>query len=175
MTLNRKMAVAGDPIVGKTSLINRLIHNRFTEEYILTVGTNILKKTFIFKESTRQIMVNNWIWDISGHHSMALVMDAYLHGAHGSLLVCDASRKETIRNLRYWVEAVRDIGNEIPIVIAVNKIDLAGDTRKEVVAEIHDLFPELLAFPTSAKTGENVETVFRALNTGVLEKEGIDL
>lgn len=171
--LNRKTAVAGDPIVGKTSLINRLIYNQFSEEYILTVGSHILRKCFSFESEKGKLQVNNWIWDISGHHTMPLVMNAYLYGTHGALLVCDITREETIKNIRYWVKELKKCGKNIPLVIAVNKIDLVEDKGETVLQRIRYLFPELMVFPTSAKTGENVEKVFRVLNQEILRNEGV--
>ena len=39
-----KLAVLGDPAVGKTSLIEKYIENRFEKNYQPTLGVNILTK-----------------------------------------------------------------------------------------------------------------------------------
>ena len=39
-----KIMILGDPSVGKTSLIRRYVEERFSEEYITTIGVDFLKK-----------------------------------------------------------------------------------------------------------------------------------
>ena len=76
-----KLAVLGDPAVGKTSLINKYIENRFEENYSPTLGVNILTKDIILDEinaETRLIL-----WDIAGQEKYELTRQLFFEGCMG--------------------------------------------------------------------------------------------
>ena len=90
--------------------------------------------------------------------------------------MCDLTRYSTLKELDDWVQGVFNVVGEVPVVYAVNKIDLKdevmilyGDREIEQAARAF----EAPYFYASAKTGENVETLFRRLGTMVLQREGI--
>src|SRR2546422_733677 len=105
-----------------------------------------------------------------------LLKEAFFHGAKGVVAVCDLTRYSTLKELDDWVQGVFNVAGEVPVVFAVNKIDLKdevmilyGDREIEQAARAF----EAPYFYASAKTGENVETLFRRLGTMVLQREGI--
>ncbi|TLZ76523.1 MAG: hypothetical protein E6K08_05485 [Methanobacteriota archaeon] len=115
-----------------------------------------------------------------GHHGEKgfrdLLKEAFFHGAKGVVAVCDLTRYSTLKELDDWVQGVFNVVGEVPVVYAVNKIDLKdevmilyGDREIEQAARAF----EAPYFYASAKTGENVETLFRRLGTMVLQREGI--
>ena len=48
---------------------------------------------------------------------------SYYHQAHACILVFDATRKNTYKNLANWYEEMRKYRPSIPCICAVNKID----------------------------------------------------
>jgi Rab-like protein 2 len=48
---------------------------------------------------------------------------SYYHQAHACVLVFDATRKNTYKNLTTWYEEMRQYRPHIPCLCAVNKID----------------------------------------------------
>ncbi|MFQ6107643.1 MAG: Rab family GTPase [Thermoplasmata archaeon] len=162
-----KVCFVGDFAVGKTSVAERFVHNRFRSAYVPTIGTQILKKEFIVGNPIGKgtIQVDMVIWDIMGQKGFReLLNEAYFHGARGILAVCDITREETLENLTYWIDSVLKVTGSVPIQILGNKWDL--EYQREI--EEHDI--DRLAsqyssgyFLTSAKTGKNVEQVFSRL------------
>ncbi len=162
-----KICLVGDVGVGKTSLIRRFVMDVFDDKYIATIGTKVTKKEMDFKDprTGEDLRILLLVWDIMGQPSFREVLrEAYFYGAEGALAVCDLTSKESLGELRYWVKAMTSTTGEIPIVFLGNKCDLKDDVR--VTTQDLEVFAMKQGSPamlTSAKTGYNVESAFRAL------------
>jgi small GTP-binding protein len=154
----RKVVMLGDPMVGKTSLVQRFVKDMFDERYLSTIGAKPSKKVVKCGPHTVTLM----IWDLAGH-SYGLHSGFYA-GAKGALLVCDITRRDTMNSLISWYSALAKEVGEVPAITLVNKSDL---TEHEFgLDEVDSLgFPAML---TSAKTGTNVEDAFSKLAEEIL-------
>ncbi len=160
-----KVCFIGDAGVGKTSLIKRFVLDVFDDRYIATIGTKVTKKIVDVKAGDGQAKVMMLVWDIMGQKGFReLLREAYFFGAHGAIAVCDLTNKETLEELRYWIKALTDVAGDVPIVFAGNKTDLETErvVKEEDLQELAEKYKSK-AFMTSAKTGQNVENVFKAL------------
>ena len=164
-----KVCFVGDAGVGKTSLIKRFVLDVFDDRYIATIGTKVTKKIVDVDSQAKVMML---VWDIMGQKGFReLLREAYFFGAHGAIAVCDLTNKETLEELRYWIKALTDVAGDVPIVFAGNKIDLENDrVIKEQDLQELALKYKGKAYLTSAKTGQNVEAVFKALAEAMSEK-----
>ena len=164
-----KVCFIGDAGVGKTSLIKRYVLDVFDDRYIATIGTKVTKKIV---DVDGQVKVMMLVWDIMGQKGFReLLREAYFFGAHGAIAVCDLTNKESLEELRYWIKALTDVAGDVPIVFAGNKVDLENDrVIKEL--DLQELASKYKgkAYLTSAKTGQNVETVFKTLAAAMAEK-----
>jgi len=167
-----KVCFIGDAGVGKTSLIKRFVLDVFDDRYIATIGTKVTKKIVEVDDGGNEVRVMMLVWDIMGQKGFReLLREAYFFGAHGAIAVCDLTNKETLEELRYWIKALTDVAGDVPIVFAGNKADLQNEfVVKE--ADLKDLADKYgaEAFLTSAKTGQNVEDVFKALGAAMAAK-----
>jgi small GTP-binding protein len=164
-----KVCFIGDAGVGKTSLIKRYVLDVFDDRYIATIGTKVTKKIV---DVDGQVKVMMLVWDIMGQKGFReLLREAYFFGAHGAIAVCDLTNKETLEELRYWIKALTDVAGDVPIVFAGNKVDLEND-RVIKEQDLQELVSKYngKAYLTSAKTGQNVEAVFKTLATAMSEK-----
>lgn len=165
--MKMKACFVGDYAVGKTSVAERFVHNRFRSAYIPTIGTQILKKQFVLANPRGRgtIQIDMVIWDIMGQKGFReLLNEAYFHGARGILAVCDITRKETLSNLKYWIESVRKVTGPIPTLVLGNKWDLYEE-REIDESDILKLAKDygMASDMTSAKTGKNIEKAFSSL------------
>lgn len=177
--IKTKVCLVGDAAVGKTSMIRRFVQDEFEDRYITTLGAKVSKREIAFDLPDRgqRIQMDMTVWDIMGEKGFRdLLKEAFFHGAKGVLAVCDLTRYSTLKELDDWVQSVFNVVGEVPVVYAINKIDLKdevmilyGDKEIEQAARAF----EAPFFYTSAKTGENVEEVFRRLGTMALHREGI--
>ncbi len=158
----------GEHAVGKTSLIRRYVLDEFDDRYIVTLGAKVSKKEMEFTTPEGlEVHMDMTIWDIMGSKGFReLLREAYFHGAQGILAAADLTRYETLEDLDSWVESVFKTVGEIPVVFAINKCDLKDQAAfgEEQIKLATEGF-ESTWYYTSAKTGENVEALFRGLGT----------
>jgi small GTP-binding protein len=161
----KKVVLLGDGGVGKTSLIARYVVNKFDNKYIATIGTKVSRKDIQLVKPNLIINLRMMIWDILGQKEYSKIRTASLSGAQGVILVGDLSRMETVQSLEdFWLKEVQAVVGRVPTVIVGNKIDLAA--KDSMAATVLDSMGQKLGYPTflaSAKTGDNVEPIFRAL------------
>ncbi len=170
-----KICLIGEAAVGKTSLIRRYVHNDFDDKYITTLGAKVSKKEIGFDLEQQELHVDMdmTIWDIMGEKGFRdLVKEAFFIGTRGILAVCDLTRYDTLKELDDWIQSVFKVVGSIPVVFAVNKVDLKdevllmyGETELDQAARAFDA----KYLYTSAKTGENVENSFRKLGQMIID------
>ncbi len=171
-----KVCMAGEAMVGKTSLIRRYVLQEYDDRYTATLGTKITKKVLAAKDpkTGRDVSVSLILWDIMGTPTLRdLLKEAYYHGAQGVLGVADLTRKETLRELDAWYRSIQTVAGPIPTYVVVNKADLVDEAALDEATV--KTFCEGRGWPwssTSAKTGKGVEEAFVALVQGVLAAQG---
>lgn len=150
----------GDFAIGKTSLTNRYVRQTFSEKYLTTVGVKVDSKSVELPDQTTIKLV---IWDIAGSDKDTFVDANYLKGAAGIILVADGCRLETYENMLRIQSDVNEKIGACPVVFAINKLDLINnwEVTDEHIAQLSD--SGCPVFKTSAKTGDNVESVFLEL------------
>ncbi len=171
--MKAKLCLAGASSVGKSSLIRRFVLNEFDDRYLTTIGTKVSKKQVsVPVKGGDPIMINLMVWDIMGQMGFReLLQEQYFQGAQGVLAVADITRSATLDDLYIWIDQIDRIAGAVPVVLAVNKVDLPhgqhmpeSDVRK--FARAFDC--EIVR--TSAKTGENVEEAFWRLSRQVINR-----
>lgn len=156
-----KIILIGPGAVGKTSLLQRFVHNKFSEGYSLTIGVDFLSKEVKIGsgESTRLT-----IWDIGGQDRFKFMRSRFYDGASGALLVFDLSRAQTYKEIRKWLKEFRQFaGEKVPFLLIGNKSDLIADVGEVIDRAEPKKFAEdenSIYIETSAKTGDNVEDAF---------------
>jgi small GTP-binding protein len=157
--LQKKICMLGSFAVGKTSLVRRYVESIYSDDYHTTVGVKVDKK--VVQVGQRQVTLV--LWDLAGEDEFQKMRWSYVNGASGYLLVADGTRRATFDRAIALEEGVRQAVGTIPFVFLFNKADLASRWEadaafaKELSGKGWDVMR------SSAKTGENVEAVFRKL------------
>jgi small GTP-binding protein len=155
--LTFKVILIGDSGVGKTSLVFRYATSAFQTDLIPTMGVNIVAKELAIENKVVTLI----IWDVGAQEVYPPVRKKYYSGAQVIGLVYDVTRLQTLQNIRGWLDDVTGyLGSYVPIILIGNKTDLpsravSNEQGQELAKEIHSAFVE-----TSAKTGENVRSLF---------------
>jgi len=165
-----KVLLCGAAAVGKTSLVQRFIKNRFAANYKLTVGVDILTKDVEFKPGEIATLS---IWDIGGQQRFEFIRSTFYKGAAGALLVFDLSRAQTYTEIRKWLTEVRQFaGENLPFVLIGNKADLIEDVGEVIDRNEARALAESegsIYIESSAKTGLNVDESFTELTRRIIE------
>jgi small GTP-binding protein len=164
-----KVIFLGEPAVGKTSLIKKYIDKNYEERYIPTIGVSITKKQVEYAGKKFTIM----FWDIAGQPQFYLLHKVYYNGANGVVLIFDLTRSHTLMNLKDWYkELLKYQLDKVPIIIVGNKSDLK---ERAVLEPQMDHLAEQLGvthtFMTSAKTGDNVDQIFKTMAELIYEQK----
>lgn len=158
--LSYKVVLVGDPAVGKTSLVIRYATSTFETNLLPTMGVNIVAKEL----SIEGRIVTLVIWDIGALEHYLELRKKYYSGASIAALVYDVTRRETIENIKVWLDEVKSCFSfDIPVVLVGNKTDLperniSREEGEKLAREIRTTLTE-----TSAKTGENVRKLFEKI------------
>lgn len=168
-----KVCLAGEPGVGKTSLIRRFVLDQFDDRYLKTLGTKTSKRVVILRQGSREVQATLMIWDIMGDKSVRhLLVDAFYEGADGLIAVCDLTRASTLNDLEGWFMALQRVVGRVPTIVVGNKVDL--EDQVQVPEGTFLEFCQGHGTPyifTSAKSGYNVASLFNRLGQAVLEQQ----
>ena len=123
-----KLIILGDTGVGKTSIINRYIENKFTDNIPSTIGSNYIGKNL--KRGDKQYVLN--IWDTTGQEKYRSVTKLFVQEAKIVVLVYSINSKESFNVLDIWYKQVLDIcGENIILAVVGNKTDLFDQNEYE--------------------------------------------
>ncbi|MCF2136054.1 MAG: GTP-binding protein [Candidatus Thorarchaeota archaeon] len=165
--LMRKVVMIGAGGSGKTALVNRFLTQKFTEQYIVTIGSQFAVKTVTVQDSNgKDVTVKLLVWDLAGQERFDFIRTSYYKGAKGALLVFDVTRKSTFVELSKWIDETENaLGARIPIILLANKVDL--EAERVITTEMGQQFVQEYGLQgyleTSALTGTNVEEAFHLL------------
>ena len=150
----------GDSSVGKTSIINQYVEGKFEENFISTCGLDLKEKKIIINDKQYQLL----IMDTSGQERYHSIAESYYKRADGIILVFDITNRNSFNSLKNsWLKDVNSHGY-FPKIVVGNKKDLENiRVIKNEDIEKNKEFNEIECFETSAKTKENIETIFNKI------------
>ncbi|MFW9907083.1 MAG: Rab family GTPase [Candidatus Thorarchaeota archaeon] len=163
----RKVCMIGAGGSGKTAIVNRFLTQKFSEQYIVTIGSQFAVKTVaVINGHGDTIRIKLLVWDLAGQERFDFIRTSYYKGSKGALLVYDVTRKSTWMELPKWIDETENaLGLRIPIVLLANKVDIVED--RVISREMGLQFVEennLNGYlETSALSGQNIEEAFRQL------------
>ena len=80
MEIVKKVVLVGHFGVGKSSLVQRFVHQQFSEKYLTTIGVKIDKKVV----SLGDVSVKMMLWDIAGESMTMKIPKKYLFGYYST-------------------------------------------------------------------------------------------
>lgn len=164
-----KILTAGEGGVGKTTLLHRYVEGKFSAETKMTIGVEFFLKEVEIdqKQCTLQL------WDFGGQERFRFLLESYVLGAKGALLMFDLTRMMTLDSLDQWIKIVRKGDPDLPVLFLGTKLDLEDDVQvDDDYAKIFlNEFNLIDYLKISSKTGENVSNAFDILTRKILERQ----
>ena len=171
-----KILLIGAVAVGKKSLMQRFIKNRFAANYKLTVGVDILTKDVEFRNGEIATLS---IWDIGQQQRFEFIRSTFYKGAAGILIIFDLTREQTYIQARKWLTEIKQIvGEKIPFVLIGNKVDLIKYSRVPIDRNKARVFAEKqssIYIETSATTGVNVDEALAELTRRIINLRNLNI
>jgi len=165
-----KIVILGQKDVGKTSLIFRYIHRRFTET-VTTIGASF----FLRRHNEK----NFALWDTAGEERFSGLSALYSRDASAAILAYDVTCWDSFRSLKTrFLPMLGSAKDSCIYVVVGTKIDLAKkasdgpstvdvEEAKKFAQEINSHLPEgtitsdnIPFFETSSKFGDGVDELF---------------
>ncbi|MFX0021663.1 MAG: Rab family GTPase [Candidatus Hermodarchaeota archaeon] len=158
-----KLIVSGDGGVGKTSFLNRLIHDKFNNDNELTKGVEFFSKTLSFNGHDYNFV----IWDFAGQDQFKQLLSDFVNGSVAAFVLFDLSRLSTLEGLEEWIHKLAQNGN-ITVFILGTKCDVINlDDCKifdDYILDIIRKYNNIVGYlKISSKTGYNVKNAFDSL------------
>ena len=160
--LKLNFTLIGESKVGKTSLINQYVNNKFEEEYFMTIGNDKLIKEIEINENKVRLE----IWDTIGQKDLRSANKIFMKNTDIALIVYDITNRQSFLNLNEFYEELININkrDKMIIGIAANKSDLYENAKvnkeegEEYAKKINALY-----FESTATDHENVVNIFEEL------------
>ena len=178
-----KLLLIGESSVGKSCLLLRFSEDKFTDDFLPTIGIDFKVRHTVINDRKVKLQV----WDTAGQEKFRTITKAYYRGAQGMLLVFDVTNWDSFDKVRNWMTSIQENTTDpVTIYLVGNKCDVPfpkGEEEEEegkqerLVRRITQEKAQELArefnveyFETSARDGTNVESTFLRLAGAVLEK-----
>ena len=150
-----KIILLGDSAVGKSKLVERFLLDGYAPQQLSTYALTLYR--YRTRVDSRDVLID--FWDTAGQERFNTMHRSYYHQAHAAILVFDATRKVTYKNLSTWHSELRQYRPFIPALLAANKIDenMEVTTRSFGFASKNNMPLHYV----SASDGTNVVRMFR--------------
>ncbi|EGR30930.1 ras oncogene family protein, putative [Ichthyophthirius multifiliis] len=176
----------GDSGVGKTSILNRFVQDKFDNNCPSTLGASFIPKVLIKGDKQYKFQ----IWDTAGQEKYKTLAPLYYRGfyqylikqnqniqflldSHAALIVYDITNKQSFQVLQNWVNELNQNGPpNIVIAVVGNKVDLIE--KEEVKYEDAKAYArnlKALFQYTSAKENKNVVDLFEQIAEKIDENQ----
>jgi small GTP-binding protein len=161
LVFHGRVVLIGDASVGKTSILNRLLTDKFDELEPPTIGANYHN----FTTDVDSFHVEIQIWDTAGQEKFRSLGPIYFRNSFGAVVVYDVNNKDSFDHLADWIATFSEVaGINTTIAIVGNKCDVA-ESRKIGTDEGREWAQGsgYLFFEASAKTGVGIPQIFEAM------------
>ncbi|MEM9929950.1 MAG: leucine-rich repeat protein [Bacteroidota bacterium] len=180
-----KVVVCGNGMVGKTTLINRLLQLGLNAEDIRsTHGIQIVqsKPLKLMREAPDKVQLR--VWDFGGQEVYHQTHRLFLSYRAIYLVVFDAAtyeantqqdpntqESEASRSLAFWLSEIKSRDNDSPVIVVQNKVDIANDEIIPFQKHIpQDLLPDAKV-EVSAENGRNFANLREALQRQIRQSK----
>ncbi|WVQ74818.1 hypothetical protein IAR50_004425 [Cryptococcus sp. DSM 104548] len=152
-----EVTIVGLQASGKTSLVNVLGSNQWSEDVVPTVAFNL--------RQVRKGNVTMKVWDVAGQPKFRGMWDRYCRGADAIIYVVDAADRNSIPTATSELHALLSLSSlqTVPLLVLANKNDL------EEALGVDELIKEMRlgeiggrvvsCYSTSNKTKHNLDIV----------------
>jgi internalin A len=163
-----RIIVVGDGSAGKSSLIERILHDSFEQGKNQTNGIKIDNWKLNHKDGR---LLTFHIWDFGGQEIQHAVHKFFFTEGCLYVLVLDNRKEE---EPEYWLQQIESLGRGAPVLVVFNKHD---DNAIEIADKkfLKEKYPNIIGFyNTSCKTGYGIHDFKEDLQCEVIKLRTVD-
>lgn len=172
----KRIVFVGDQFSGKTTIIDRFI-NKDHKDFFTYFPTNGIDLNIYNIDD-----IKYYFWDTSGDMRYRYIIYSYTKKCNCVVIVYDISDiKNSVENLRVWINNIRKENNHVKIITVANKIDKIKYCQEEILSFKLFLFEQYKIFQDIECDIENddVHYIFSKIfeitknteNVKIIEKE----
>ena len=168
--LEYKIITLGDSGVGKTSIINRFIHDTFSYDEITNWG---IKFSFKILKTYNDKYLKLNIIDTVGQEKYRSLSISYFRNVDVVLFIFDLSVKLSFENMQEWINTFNNNNNGKYVkkkYLIGNKSDLGQEIEQKLIDEFAKK-NELPYCAISAKSGNQIYEIFEIIANDLVEYE----
>ena len=114
------------------------------------------------------------IWDTAGQEKYMSINKNLFQRVQGIILMYDLTKRETFDRLNIWLNIIKQLTNDVPIILVANKLDEENnpDSGRMVEYNEGEAFAKKNEFPfleASAMNGANVEKAFNIISELIIQ------
>mmetsp|Transcript_35395 Transcript_35395/g.41281 ORF Transcript_35395/g.41281 Transcript_35395/m.41281 type:complete len:197 (+) Transcript_35395:33-623(+) len=171
-TLDCKAVFLGDAGVGKSSIGQRFVHNKFSTTYEVTIGGAYMEQRLQLNSGDS---LKFHLWDTGGEERFRAMTPMYYRDASAAILVYDITEINSFKSLSYWIKELEEKvrKDNIVLVLAGNKADMTSK-RQVQYEEAEKLARDnnMIFYEVSAKMGDGVQELFKAMGERIAAQGG---
>ena len=153
-----KLIFVGRGAVGKSSLVNRLVHKRFDPNERKTEGIQITTWPILLHEK-EQVRLN--VWDFGGQEIMHATHQFFLTQRSLYVLVLSGRAGSEDEDAEYWLKMIESFGGDSPVIVVLNKIkEHAFDVNRRA---LQNKYPIRSFVKTDCEDGTGIDDLHRAI------------
>ena len=167
-----KLVIIGDSGVGKSNFLFKFIEGQFSPLHVATVGFDYKSKIVTLPVSKKTVKLQ--IWDTAGQEKYMSINKNLFQKVQGIILMYDLTKRETFDRLKIWLNIIKQMTNEIPIILVANKLDDENNPETGRIVEVSEgeAFAkdnEFQFLEASGLNGTNVEKVFTTISEKIIK------
>lgn len=164
--VDMKIVLLGKEFGGKTSLVERYLHNRFLGNvpYQSTIGAAFGAKKLNAGGKTLTL----GIWDTAGSERYESMSRIYYRGARAAVVCFDITEGSSFERVKFWIRELQMNEEHCKLYLCGTKKDLVDNEENMRQVDRHDVreYAEEIGaqvFETSSKTGDNIAEMFQKI------------
>ena len=167
-----KLVIIGDSGVGKSNFLFKFIEGQFSPLHVATVGFDYKSKIITLPQSKKKVKLQ--IWDTAGQEKYMSINKNLFQRVQGIILMYDLTKRETFERLTIWLNIIKQMTNEIPIILVANKLDEEDNEENGRIVETDEgeAFAkenEFQFLEASGLNGTNVDKVFNNISELIIK------